>query len=311
MPADLRGMTVARGGYARTDVHKLIHPYQMARQLQEQGFMDWRANGPVVAVSSAGAIPTASQGQIDGITLPGTTGGLLEYFQTTAQTLIPAWTLASLGVEAALDQVENETVEYVPGGNSSVNPFAYTVNTSPPMIFRVAFSITDVSGMDQFGIGWRKQEAYAVPVSFLTTGDGVYTDFFGVGFAATSADPNTVRRFSDLNNSGSTLVDSVGFTWADGLTHVLEIRLKGRYPTVYINGIRAGQPIAKDGLGGAITSQTTLAQATQYAFDVDDILVPFIFIRQDADLTPVYIKAIQVGLASSFGLDAGNVGSGR
>lgn len=260
--------------------------------------------------------PSFAQGATGFLRTPG--GLHIDMFATTAQTILPILTPGT-GLEISLDQVDNESVEYVPGGNSDYNPFAYTVGTSTPTVFRVALKIADASGSDQLLVGWRKREAFAVPTSFLTTGDGIYTDFLGIGFAATKANPNPISIAYDVNNGGSTFVNAGAFTWADGLTHVLEVRLIGGQCRLLINGARLGNAIAVDGLGGSITSQQT-SSAGEAAFnaldgdsdgvkgfDTGDILVPFIFVRQDADVTgAVSLQGLEIGPLSEFGLDTGN-----
>lgn len=264
-------------------------------------------SGPILYTMSGGfttvAIAAPGLGATAMMLTPG--GAIWEIYGTTAQTLPPILTAGS-GLEISLDQVNNEAVEYVPFQNTAYNPFAYTVGTTQPMLFRAAFSIADASGSDQFILGWRKQEAYAVPASFLTTGDPTYTDVFGIGFAATAANPNPVSVVYDKNNSGSCTVSDTGFTWADGKTHVLECRLYGTKVRYFINGVPLGSTVGKDGVGGDITDQNTKA-VTSHTLDSTDVMIPFIFIRQDADVTGnVFLKAVQLGPLSEFGLDPNN-----
>ena len=286
---------------------KYVQQYQINPTVARGKYVFDKLNGSPLILNMAGALaalPTAAAAQVDTMITRGGVGW--EMYQTTAQTLGPAYTSGS-GLEIALDQVDNESVEYVPGGNNTFNPFARTMPTSTSAgdgdcFFRAKFTITDASGLDQFGIGWRKQEAFAVPTSFLTTGDGIYTDFALFGFAGTSANPNPVRISTDLNNSGSATVTSPGFTWADGLTHELQIRIIGRRAFFLINGILLGNPIAKDGNGAAITSQTTTSGPV-FSFDTGDQLIPFIFCRQDADLSPVFLVEYEIGNLVDVGLD--------
>ena len=269
-----------------------------------------------IAAFDTAAAPAYAQGSTHAIR---TAGGLyMEVFGSTAQTIMPILTPGT-GLEIGLDKVNNEAVEYVPGGNSAYNPFAYTVGTTQPMLFRAAFNIVDASGSDQFILGWRKQETFAVPTSILTTGDGIYTDFFGVGFCATAANPNPTGIAYDVNNGGSTFVNACGFTWADNKTHVLEVRLIGGKVKVFINGARLGSSISVDGVGGSITAQQTSSAGESafnaldgdtdlvYGFDTGDILVPFIFSRYDAT-TPgaIYLQGLEIGPTSEFGLDPSN-----
>lgn len=246
--------------------------------------------GTVASPSTVPALPTAGADQVDGMIIQHAAGShFIEMYQTTAQTLMPS-RHATKGLEIALDQVNNESVEYVIGGNLATCPFGMTTGTDPGIYLGVEFEITDASGMDQFGIFMRKQEAYAVPTSFLSTGDPVYTDIVLFGFAGTAADPNPVRISYDFNNSGSATVFAPSFTWADGLRHKLEMWISQRYVKFAINGVPLGGRVAKDAAGNTITAQNTLTPPAAIRFDSGDFIIPGIFCRQDTDLTPVYVR---------------------
>lgn len=277
-----------------------VQGYQINPNILRGKYVYEKINGSPLILNMSGALaalPTAAASQVDTLITRGGVGW--DMFQTTAQTLGPAYTSGS-GLEIALDQVDNETVEYVPGGNNTFNPLGRTIGTDPSFFFRAKFTLTDASGMDQFGIGWRKQETFAVPTSFAV--DGIYTDFALLGFAGTSANPNPVRTSTDLNNGGTATVTAAGFTWADGLTHQLEVRVYGRRVVYLINGVALGGVVAKDGLGAAITAQQTTTGAA-FNFDTADFVVPFIFCRQDADLTPVFLVDYEIGNLVDIGLD--------
>jgi hypothetical protein len=290
---------------------KLIYPYQFSADASKTKAYRYAKPchpvTPLTIASSLAALPTAAQGQVGGFFLDG--GMYMEYFQTTAQTLGPVYT-AGKGLELTGDQVNNETVEYVPGGATADNPFARVVGTSPNWFFNATFEITDASGLDQFGIGYRSNEAFGVPTSFLTTGDGIYTDFFLLGFAGTAADPNPVRCSYDLNNSGSSTVAALSFTWADTKIHKLGIRVIGGRVYCFINDVLCGDVVSKDALGASITAQTTVS-GPNFSFDSGDTLLPFIFARQDADIGPVYLKDIELGLLRDIGKDKNAEGRGE
>lgn len=239
--------------------------------------------------STVPALPTASQGQIDSIYLPDAIGcKYLEMYQSTAQTLFPT-PVADKGYEIALDQVDNECVEYVFGGNISNNPLSYLQGTDQGMVLSCTFEIADADGMDQFGIFWRKQEDYQVPTSFLTTGDPVYTDIVMLGFAAIVANPNPIAVSYDLANAGSAIVASTGFTIADGDIVRLEIRMFAGYADFFINGVKIGGAVSKNALGTAITAQNT--NPTRVATTTALRYVPGIFCRQDANVSPAYLRS--------------------
>lgn len=271
-------------------------------------FEKFPGSDPSVLRTSSGltALPTAAQGQTDRIHTVG--GGYVEYFQTTAQTLMPV-SHATKGLVLDGDQVDNETQEYVPGSNSTTSPFAFTVGTDSNFFFRANLEITDASGSDQLMVGFRIVQAYQVSTSFLSTGDALYTDFAAIGFAATKANPNPISVAYDLANSGSTTVQATGATWADTLQHTLEVRVIGLNAYFLINGIQLGNPVAIDGskgiygAGAAITSMSTTTGPV-IAFTSGTVLVPFIFVRQDADLLDaVYLHEWECGHLVDIGAD--------
>ena len=250
---------------------------------------------PVLPLAATAAQGTAHQGISP-------YGQYWQLFNTTDQDVLTIGTAAN-GLNIAGDLVNNEALELVPGGNAANSRLAFTVGTDSDFFIKTKFKITDADGSDQFLVGFRKQEAFAVPTSFLTTGDGIYTDFFGVGFAAVVGSPNTVRTASDLNNGGSTTVTSTGFTWADTLTHTLEVRVVGGKALVLINDNLLGNVISKDGDGGAITAQTTLTGPV-FTFDSTDILVPFIFLRHDTNVSEShFLQEVEVGHLVDVGKD--------
>lgn len=253
--------------------------------------------------SSLTALPTASAGEITQIRTAG--GTTIEMYQTTAQTLQPV-SHATKGLVLDGDQVDNESAEYVIGGNYTTNPFAMTVGTDSDFFFRATLEITDASGSDQLLVGWRGQQTYAASTSYLTTGDALYEDFAGIGFCATKANPNPVGTATDVGNAGSTIASAVSFTWADTKTHQLEVRVVGGKALYFINGVRLGGVVSFDANGTAITAQTTISAPT-YTFTSGLVLVPFIFVRQDADLLDAcYLKSFEIGHLVDIGLDPNN-----
>jgi hypothetical protein len=251
------------------------------------------------------ALPTAAADGLNAIHLPHAFGyRAIEMHQVTAQTLMPLLH-ATKGLEIGLDKVDNESVEYVPGGNSAANPLGYTAGVDPGVYIRATFEFADTSGSDQFIVGFRKQENYVTPTSFLSAGDALYTDFAGLGFSGTAA-ANLVKSMSDLNNAGSTVVTSSAFPWADAGIHQLEVRVSGRVTSYFINGVRTGDTVTKDALGTAITAAPTVALPA-FTFDSGDFLIPFIFHRFDATSPgAVYLRRLEVGQLSEVGLQRGS-----
>ena len=291
-----------------------IQPYHLADGFRKRRYF-FEKFGPIASVQQFGtqttpvSVPTLPTAAADNVARIVTgMGNVIELYSTTAQTLLPV-PHATKGWDIAGDAVDNEAFEMVPGGNSALSPLAFITGTDANFFISVTLELTDASGSDQMLIGFRKVEPYIVPTSVLTTGDGIYTDFYGVGFAATKANPNPVSVASDVANGGSTTVSAVGFTWADTLKHKIDVWVVGRVPRVFINGVQLGGRVAKDAAGAAITAQSTKA-AHAYTFGNALTLVPWIFVRHDADvLEAAYISEVEVGLLEAKGQDPAQRGA--
>ncbi len=294
----------ARGIASNSIRDAAIIPRHLSDSLRLRGYHKETLYGqpmPLTHASGVPALPTASQGQINYFR---TAGGLyVELFQTTAQTLMPLESL-TLGLEIGGDKVDNESLELVPGGNSALSPFARVVGTSQDFFFRCRFKIADVSGLDQFMIGYRKVEtAYAVPTGLVHAGDGIYTDYGGLLMKS-----GDVFTLTDLNNSGVSVGQDSLFNWADNGIHELMVKVtRGGKLRYFINGVELGGTVSYDGAGTAITAQPTRT-APAFTFDTGDTLVPFIFLRHDTT-TPslVYWQRVEIGLLSDIGEDRSNL----
>lgn len=251
---------------------------------------------------SVPALPTAAADQVDVLQFSGAFGNQgVELYQATAQTLMPL-VHATQGIEIALDQVDNESVEYVPGGNRASNPLGYLAGTDPGVFIRATVLFTANNGTDQFVIGFRKQGAYVVPgaTGWYNGQAGPYADFAALGFAAAVSNPNQIRS-STAVGAAVTVATATAFTIASGVFHTLEVRIKGRVASYFINGASLGSKISKDGLGNTITAIQTLTPPV-YTFTSALQLVPFIFCRQDAVTTTVFLRRLVVGQLGEDGL---------
>lgn len=292
IPGTVRPQTLSTGIIKQT--------YFYTRFAGTPAFFKVDANGTPSGAFGAGAAQGETNFGMDNA------GHYWELFQTTAQTIGPlahadGWNISG-------DLVDNEALELVPGGNLVNNPLARTMGTTPNFFHSLTFKATDADGSDQFILGMRKQEAFAVPTSFLTTGDGVYTDFVGIGFAKAVANPNPISVTSDLNNSGSATVSQVGFTVANGVPIQLTQVFRGRVATFYINGVKLGGVVSKDALGAAITAQQTLPPHT-FTADSGDLYLPFIHLRHDAAVSEgLVLMDYEAGLLVDVGEDPDDPG---
>jgi hypothetical protein len=261
--------------------------------------------GTQAAPAAIPALPTAVVDGVNVLFFPDAFGHrAIEMYQTTAQTAFPS-IHASKGLLVGGDLVNNEGLELVPGGNRASNPLGYLAGTDPGVLIRATIEVADASGSDQLFLGWRKQENYVVPVSFLSGGDALYTDFVGIGFSG-STDPNKVQIMSDIGNAGSTIVTDTGFTFADNGIHQIEVRIKGRRASFNINGGALGDTIRKNGLGASITAQPTRL-GSSYTVTSGLFMVPTFFHRYDLT-TPgnVYLRRLEIGPLAEVGLQPEN-----
>lgn len=247
---------------------------------------------PAVATTTAGADVTHEMM---------THRGYWQVYNTTDQAVLPFAT-AGTGLNISGDLVDNESLELVPGGNFASSRLAFVIGTDSNFFMRVKYKFSDVSGMDQtIFAGFRKQETFAAPTSLLTTGDGIYTDFFGIGLS--EEDGVDLKTMSDLNNGGSTTVTDTGFDLTDDEVFEVMVWVCGGKVRAFINGIELGNPVAKDGDGTAITSQSTVTCAS-FTFDSGDTVIPWIFIRHDDEVgNGCCIQEIEIGHLRDIGAD--------
>lgn len=279
-------------------------------------------NGTSAAPVSVNTLPTAVADNVNTVIFPDAFGcNYAELYQTTAQTLQPL-RHATKGLDLGGDKVDDEGLEIVFGGNHANNPLAMFTGTNAAasngdegIIIDATFEIADVSGIDQFGILIRKQEAYQAPAAagtpYYATGDALYTDFALFGFAAAVATPNIIRSSTDIANAGSSVVSSTTFSVPDNGIVRLMMEVRNRKVFYWINGILAGNRIAVDGIGAAIAAQFALVP-TSYTFGYNLTLIPGIFVRQTTTApTAVFLRKLRIGPRSSFDLNYdGRVGDG-
>jgi hypothetical protein len=185
-------------------------------------------------------------------------------YNATAQTiLVPVQTVDGLSI--AGDQVENEIVE-LGMGITAGEKHSYQVGRDGDLRLRVKMKIDDVSGTDACLVGWRKAEA----------GQADWNNYDElIAFNVVSGD----IKGSLIKNNAATDTDDLGDNWADLETHELEL-VVGRdgNVTLYIDG-----------------SAPTTAHAGALKFDGNEVIVPFIHILQDANLTPVTLIEWECG----------------
>lgn len=132
--------------------------------------------------------------------------------------------------------------------------------------FRIEFAIEDVSGSDDFAVGFRKKEAYQGVTD-------AYDEAAWLGWDA-AADPADID-INTIINDGTTTVTDTTVNLADTVTTVWEIRVDlDGLATFFIDDVEVTGVLAAD-----------------FNFDADEVLIPFIHLTSSANLAGyIYVK---------------------
>ncbi len=198
------------------------------------------------AVNGAGAAvttdATANLMNCDGV--------LFETQNIGTQTIAtPVW--ASTGLDIAGDLTNNEGHEITQGITARAK-HAYTVGTDADVFIRVTTTITDVSGTDQYLIGFRKAEAYQADWND-------YNDLAAVNVVSGAIYSSTILANATTVNTDSTV------TWADtaSKTVMVKVHTDGRV-TFWVDDVRLN--------------------VIPFSFAAGAVIVPFIYFVHDSDL---------------------------
>ena len=193
--------------------------------------------------------PTGTGGDINKLLTPNLSA---EYRVQGTQTLL-APTVAASGLLASLDLVNNDGVEYNWAGSLLANAkHAYVAQVAKTFFMRMKVTLADVTGIDFFLFGFRKNAAYAD--DFLA-----YDDFYGI--ALNAADGN-IKIGSNLNGGTPAFVDTT-LDWADTETKTLEVEVK-----------QSGVAVAKIDEAGGDSLGFPAVSVPNFVFDADDVLIP-------------------------------------
>jgi hypothetical protein len=202
--------------------------------------------------------------------------GLLLHYWPIAAAAVLGPVAAADGLLLSLDQVAADGANYVPGG--LFGPWRTTVDSLAPVPGRVGIfirfrgKVSDVSGTADFAIGIRKAEA---PQAAIDDYDEL---------ACLNIQSGNVFRETILNNAATVSVDTL-FDWLDTEEHEVEVRC-------YTNGaVQFFFDRAKAPVGAAFT------------FDNAEVVVPFIYFLQAADLTDVNLTRLTVGYLTQEDLE--------
>ena len=177
------------------------------------------------------------------------------------QTLLAPFKATEIGWDVAHDLTENDGWEMIPAGALSTDcPHVYKVGTEA-FFGRWKFTPADASGSEMLAVGFRKQAAFGTTIADPPT-LGDYTDYATIGLRGT-ANPNTIKIASELNNSGESLTDTT-MTWADAATKILTVK-------VSLTGVVTYEvEVVGTSASAAPTQTATLT------LDTGDIMIPFV-----------------------------------
>jgi hypothetical protein len=172
----------------------------------------------------------------------------------------------SLGaIDIGLDVDVSEGVEYIPGAlTQAKNPFAVTIGTSPNAGFRATLRVTDITGLAELALGWRKAENFQALIDNYDE------------MAAINVQLGTVNRETILNGAATVTVDT-GETVVNDTSFSLEVRLVGRGARMFLN-------------------DEELSIGAAFNFDVGEVVVPFLhFLQAGGANSGLYAYDYEVG----------------
>lgn len=254
-------MSIGTKKYGEESINKI----KLTAALLTGKFAYYAGNSqPSISAPNGYGDPTGTTGDINRALFPGLTAMSAQYHVKGTQTLLgPLLDTTGKGLDISQDQTDNDGVEYVFGALNTLGRHTSVVGTDNAYI-EITARIADVSGTDDFCIGFRKNEAFQANVD----------DYDEAAFVNVIL--GDVKVETILNNAATTTTDS-GENWADDATHTIRVELKGRSVAFLLDGeALPGIPV--------------------FRFDSGEVVVPFLFFLQ-ATTTPgkVWITKIEVG----------------
>jgi hypothetical protein len=181
-------------------------------------------------------------------------------------------TAGSDGLRIDFDAAAAEGGNFVPGG--LLGPWrmvcSRTVAIPAGIFIRAKVKLEDVSGTTDFAIGIRKAEAVQAAIDNYDE------------LACLNVISGAVKRETILNG-GATVTVTTTHVWADGETHEIAVVCLGNGKVQFWFD---GKPAS--GTGAA------------FQFDAAEVVVPFIYALQAADLTEIRLVELEVGIYSDF-----------
>ena len=232
----------------------------MARRMKQ--YMDFTSigSGPLAAADKL-ADDSFPKGAATGATgdenvLMFNNGDTLYHHVLGTQTLITP-NIVAAGLDIAQDLTNNDGMELC-GAPSSGTGIEFTVGTDAAFYFSCAITITDVSGTDDFAIGFRKVEAFQAAVDNYDE------------MAAFNVISGDIKLETILNGAATTTTDTTD-NWADAASKTLKVLVSAAGVVTYtIDG----------------SAPTTTASFT---FDNGEVVTPFVYLVHDSDVAEATI----------------------
>lgn len=229
--------------------------------LRKRGFYE-RFEGPFSLVNAnVGGVWNGTAGSLNMINMA-SGNSFLMHVKGTQTLLGPIWLNPGLGITQ--DLTDNDGIEYI-GATviGSGNPAQYVIGTDRAFFCRARVTIADVSGTDDFSVGFR-----IVAAGQANFDD--YTDLAGIGLNNATGD---IFIETILNNAATTSTDTTN-NWADTETHTL---------SVFVSA------------AGVVTYQLDDAAplvVAAFTFDAGDTVTPYIFFL-NATTTPGAVSLLE------------------
>lgn len=211
------------------------------------GFGEFFDNRPVFSGIGTAGIPTGTDADINQIITRDWSWPY--YLKGTSTQIFPLWDATNgSGLILDLDNAaEGLEIATQPLGAASQE---FVVGKQPFSLYYKG-KITDASQANPFYVGFRKKQAFNTAISG-------YTDYAALGFNASAA--TQIIKVMTVVGSAAEVSTSSAKTWADGESHVFEIR-------VDINGLCTFLVDSVD---------VTSVQTTAYSFTAGLTIIPFV-----------------------------------
>ena len=237
----------------------------MARRMKQ--YMDFTSigSGPIGSADmlADGSFPkgAATGATGDENVLMFNNGETLYHHVLGTQTLVTP-NIVAAGLDISQDLTQDDGMELC-GAPSTGTGIQFTVGTDAAFYFSCAITCTDVSGTDDFAIGFRKVEAFQAALdnydemaAFNLNGSGTTTK---------------VIQLETILNGATTVTTATGDTWADTASKTLKVMVSAAgVVTFTIDG----------------SAPTTTAAFT---FDDAEVVTPFVHLLHASDVAEATI----------------------